>query len=186
MSDGSLRMKYVALLRGINVGGKNIIRMPALRVCLEGCGFERVATYIQSGNVIFESGERDAGKLTKRIENALSTTFDYESRVVLRSHAQLKTVVADVPRDWKSRTDLRCYIAFLREPVTVRQALREVDVEPEVDFVTAGQGVLYMSTLSSGITRSGLTKVIAKKIYKDITIRNYSTCQKVLALMERS
>ena len=86
-------MKYVALLRGINVGGRNIIRMAALKVCLEQHGFRNVATFIQSGNVIFESDERNAGKLTTQIEGALSKMFDYDSRVVLRSHAQLKAVV---------------------------------------------------------------------------------------------
>jgi uncharacterized protein (DUF1697 family) len=178
-------MKYVALLRGINVGGRNIIKMAALKVCLEQHGFRNVATLIQSGNVIFESDERNAGKLTTQIEGALSKMFDYDSRVVLRSHAQLKTVVAGVPTKWKTRTDLRCNIAFLREPVTARHALAQVDVEPQVDSVQEGKGVLYLSTLMSGLKRSRFTKVIGKSIYRHMTIRNYNTCQKLLALMER-
>jgi len=178
-------MKYVALLRGINVGGRNIIKMAALKVCLEQHGLRNVATFIQSGNVVFESDERNAGKLTTQIEGALSKTFEYDSRVVLRSHAQLKAVVAGVPTEWKTRTDLRCNIAFLREPATARHALAQVDVEPQVDSVQDGKGVLYLSTLMSGLKRSRLTKVIGKSIYRHMTIRNYNTSQKLLALMER-
>jgi uncharacterized protein (DUF1697 family) len=178
-------MKYVALLRGINVGGRNIIKMAALKDCLERNGFRNVATFIQSGNVIFESGERNAGKLTTRIEGVLSKMFDYDSRIVLRSHAQLKAVVAGVPTEWKTRTDLRCNVAFLREPVTAMHALAQVDAEPQVDSVTEGKGVLYLSTLLSGLKRSRFTKVIGKSVYRHMTIRNYNTCQKLLALMER-
>ena len=146
-------MKYVALLRGINVGGRNIIKMAALKVCLEQQGFRNVATFIQSGNVIFESDERNAGKLTMQLEGALSKMFDYDSRVVLRSRAQLKAVVLGAPTKWKTQSDLRCNIAFLREPVTARHALGEVDVNPQVDSVQQGKGVLYLSTLVSGIKK---------------------------------
>ena len=177
-------MKYVALLRGINVGGRNIIRMGALKVCFERQGLRSVATFIQSGNVIFESDERNAEKLTTQIEGALSKMFDYDARVVLRSHAQLKAVVAGVPKAWKTRTDLRCNIAFLRGPVTARHALAQVDVEPQVDAVQGGKGVLYLSTLMSGLKKSRFPKVIGKSIYRHMTIRNYNTCRRLLALME--
>ena len=177
-------MKYVALLRGINVGGRNIIKMAALKVCLEQYGFVNVMTFIQSGNVIFESDERNAAKLTTQVEGVLSKTFDYDSRVVLRSRTQLRTVVAGVPTAWKTRTDLRCNIAFLREPVTARYALAQMDVEPKVDSVQGGKGVLYLSTLMSGLKKSRFPKVVGKSIYRHMTIRNYNTCRRLLALME--
>jgi len=178
-------MKYVALLRGINVGGRNIIKMATLKVCLDRHGFRNVTTFIQSGNVIFESDERNVGRLTTQIEGLLSKMFDYDSRVVLRSHAQLKAVVAGAPAAWKTRTDLRCNIAFLRAPVTARHALAQVDVEPHVDSIKEGKGVLYLSTLLSGLKKSRFTKVIGKSVYQHMTIRNYNTCQRLLGLMER-
>jgi uncharacterized protein (DUF1697 family) len=78
---------YVALLRGINVGGSNLIRMAALKACFEAEGFCDVATYIQSGNVLFTSSGANQRTLTGRIEQALSKTFVYQSRVVVRSFA---------------------------------------------------------------------------------------------------
>lgn len=177
-------MKYVALLRGINVGGKNVVTMAALKLCLEQTGVENVETCIQSGNVLFESGERSGAKLTKRIEDAVSRTFGITSRVVVLSHAQLKAVLTDVPTTWKRRTDLRRNIAFLCHPVTASQALKAVDVKPGVDAVKPGNGVLYMSTTLSALRSSRFPKLVGTQMYRDMTIRTYSTCQKILAGLE--
>src|SRR5882757_2018497 len=91
-------VRYVALLRGINVGGNNLIRMPALVACFQEQGFRDVATYLQSGNVVFTAGERGAASLTARLEEALRTTFGYPASVVVRSRKQLQDVVARAPR----------------------------------------------------------------------------------------
>ena len=178
-------MKYVAFLRGINVGGKCIMKMAAVRRCLEDAGFKQVTTYIQSGNVIVDTDERTPSVVTRRIEAALSATFAYKAKVVLRSHAQLKGVVAGAPRSWSQGDHLRRYVAFLRPPVTAKQAVREVPVKDGVDTISAGTGVIYMSTLLTALNKSALTKLVSKPIYQDMTIRNHSTCVKILALMDR-
>jgi uncharacterized protein (DUF1697 family) len=177
-------MRYVALLRGINVGGNSIIKMVDLKSAVEKSGFKNVKTFIQSGNVIFESDEKNPSDITDRLEDTLLKTFQINSQVILRSHAQLKKVVAEVPSDWGKRNDLRRYIAFIREPTTARDVMGEVELKEGVDFVKPGEGVIYLSTLLSGLTRSRFTKLISKKVYRDITIRNYTTVQKLLALME--
>lgn len=177
-------MKYLALLRGINVGGKNLLKMADLKVCLERNGFKAVSTYIQSGNIIFESDLTDRAKLATAMRKAVTAEFGYDSPILLRSHDQLKAVVARAPRGWNSRAGLRRYVAFLREPLTAKHAISELDPKDGVDFVKAGEGVLYLSTLLSRLKQSGFTKVVGKAIYQDMTIRNYSTCQKILALMQ--
>lgn len=96
--------RYVALLRGINVGGKNVIRMPALKACVEARGLRDVATYIQSGNVMFSAARPDERRLTRMLEDALSKTFAYRSRVVLRSSAQMKAIVDGAPKGFGDRT----------------------------------------------------------------------------------
>ena len=179
-------MKYVAFLRGINVGGNNIIKMTALKSCMEQQGFENVTTFIASGNVLFECDEKDVGKLTRQIEATLSKTFGYDSRIMLRSQAQLRSVLENAPIEWRKRTDLRCNIAFLREPVTASQVLPHVSVAPGIDSLKPGKGVLYMSTVLSGLKKSKFTKVIGTAIYKDLTVRTFNTCQKIYSLMERA
>jgi len=177
-------MKYAALLRGINVGGNSMVKMSELKECFEKNGFENVATYINSGNVIFDSEKTDPKSLTKEIEEILSKRFGFDLRIVLRNHSQIQKVIESVPGDWNTRTDLRYYIAFIKEPVTVDVAFAEVEPREGVDFIEKGPGVIYMATLWIDAAKSGITKLIGKKIYKEMTIRNYNTTKKILSLME--
>ncbi len=94
--------RYVALLRGINVGGKNIIKMADLRTCLEDAGLHEVSTFIQSGNVLFESKAKRAA-VAARIEAALSSTFGYSGSIVLRSRRQMLSVIERAPRGFGER-----------------------------------------------------------------------------------
>ena len=90
-------VQYVALLRGINVGGKNLIRMPDLRAAFEAMGFTDVVTYIQSGNVLFRAPRQKRDELAAGIESALSRRFGIELKVVALTKAQLKGVVEGAP-----------------------------------------------------------------------------------------
>jgi uncharacterized protein (DUF1697 family) len=177
-------MKYCAFLRGINVGGKNIIKMTDLKNAFEKCGFLNVRTFIQSGNVIFESGEKNPGDILTRLEGCLLTHFSYNSTIIIKNYEQLKKIIAEVPADWDKRSDLRCYIAFIREQTSTQDILGGIKVKQGVDFLEAGEGVLYMATLLSGLTKSGFTKLVSLPSYKDISIRNYNTTRKILELMK--
>jgi uncharacterized protein (DUF1697 family) len=178
-------MIYIALLRGINVGGKGIIKMSTLKDCFEQAGMTNVATYIQSGNVTFETGKRPVSSVTTRVERAIAQAFGQPLSVVVQSAAQFERVVADVPFSWPRDTHLRRYIAFLRAPVTAAKALKAVDARESVDIVTPGRRVLYMSTRLDALAGSRLTKLVGTPIYQNMTIRNYSTSVKVLALIRQ-
>lgn len=175
-------MKYVALLRGINVGGNNIIKMAALKECFEKNGYKKVLTFIQSGNVIFES-ENNQEKIVTDLEKVLSITFNYKSRIVLFNLLQMEKVSKSIPKDWINRDDLRQYIAFLKPPLTAKEALNGVEAKEGVDFITAGPGVLYMATLLSSLTKSSINKLIGKKIYQEMTIRNLNTTVRLIEIM---
>ena len=177
--------RYVALLRGINVGGKNLIRMPALTAAFEAAGFEDVSTYIQSGNVLFSSPSRSAKRLTEEIEAMLAASFDYLPTVVVRSERQLRDVVAKAPRGFGSEPDAYLYdVIFLKEPLTTAKALREVRTNPAVDTSAAGPGVLYFSRLITKATASRLNSIVASPIYASVTIRNWNTTMKLLGLLD--
>jgi uncharacterized protein (DUF1697 family) len=175
---------YVALLRGINVGGKNLIKMPALKACFEENGFEDVATYIQSGNVLFASSETKTAALTDRIEAMLAESFDYIPTVVVRSRKQMRAIVDGAPKGFGSRpADYRYDVIFLKEPLTASKGLKEVPTNPAVDTANAGTGVLYFSRLTAKATASRLGKIISSPIYPSVTIRNWNTTTKLLSLM---
>ncbi|MDD5127090.1 MAG: DUF1697 domain-containing protein [Dehalococcoidales bacterium] len=177
-------MRYVALLRGINVGGKNIIKMADLREAVEKCGFTKVSTYIQSGNIIFESNEKTTSEIIAKLEASFLKHFAYNSRIIVKNHEQLKEIAAEVPTDWEKYSDLQCYVAFLGGTVSAQHISREIELKDGIDYIKAGNGVLYMSTLLSGLTKSKFTKLITIKAYNEITIRNYNTTCKLLSLLD--
>lgn len=179
--------RYLALLRGINVGGNNIIKMAALKACFEGMGFADVATYIQSGNVVFSTQIADQKLLVRTIEHSLSKQFKYKSRVVLLSFDMLRRVVAESPRGFGDNPDTYRYdVLFLKEPLTPQQAMSAVEVRDGVDKVSIGKHALYSSRLISRATQSRLSKILQKPEYQYMTIRNWNTTTKLLALTEGS
>ena len=175
---------YVALLRGINVGGKNIIRMADLRSAFEAEGFRDVVTYIQSGNVIFRAPGSTPGALTIRIEEMLASAFDYQARVALRSREVMEAVVREAPEGFGSQPDRYRYdTLFLRPPLTASAAMKEVRVRSGVDEAWAGDGVLYFSRLISQASRSYLSRLVSMPVYQEMTIRNWNTTTRLLELM---
>jgi uncharacterized protein (DUF1697 family) len=176
---------YVALLRGINVGGKNLIRMPALKACFEANGFEDVATYIQSGNVLFGSSETRASELANRIEEVLGQEFGYAATVVVRNRTQMRAIVEGPPKRFGAEpAKYRYDVIFLKEPLTAKTAMKSVPTKPGVDEARAGTGVLYFSRLTSKATQSRLSRIVSSPIYPSVTIRNWNTTTKLLGMME--
>ncbi len=176
---------YVALLRGVNVGGKNPIKMPALKAAFEEDGFEDVATYIQSGNVLFTASGIRAADLTRRIEAMLAKAFDYVPTVVVRNRTQIRSIVDSAPKGFgSSPTKYRYDVIFLKEPLTAKVAMKSVPTNPAVDEAHAGTGVLYFSRLSAKATASRLNKIVSSPIYQSLTIRNWNTTTKLLSLMD--
>ena len=180
-----LMARYVALLRGINVGGKNPIGMPALKACFEEHGFEDVATYIQSGNVLFSARRASMSTFTSRIERMLSADFDYDARVVIRDRAQMRTTVERAPAGFGTDPDrFRYDVLFLKPPLTASAAMKSVRVRDGVDAAAAGRGVLYFSRLTSRASQSYLSKIVTMPVYQDMTIRNWNTTTTLLRLMD--
>jgi uncharacterized protein (DUF1697 family) len=178
-------LHYVALLRGINVGGSNIIRMPDLKTCFEELGLKTVSTYIQSGNVLFSAVEPDGNKLERLIEKALSERFSYKSNVILISHQELKKTVTEAPEKFGNNPDqFRYDVLFLKKPLTAGQAMKSINIRDGVDNAWIGEGVIYFSRLISKAGQSYLNKIITLPVYKQMTIRNWNTTTKLFVLSE--
>lgn len=177
--------QYVALLRGINVGGNNIIKMAHLKACFEQIGFDEVTTYIQSGNVLFSTPETDKASLINTIEKALSDRFGYKSRIVVITHEHLKRIVEEAPPGFGQQKDTYRYdVIFLKEPLTAAEAMKSVTPRAGVDAAHQGQGVLYFSRLTSKATQSYLSKIIGLPVYQHMTIRNWNTTTALLARLD--
>lgn len=178
--------QYLALLRGINVGGSNIIRMADLKTSFEELGFADVLTYIQSGNVLFKSEVKNSAALAEQIEQHLSERFRQTSRVVLVQHKKLKTVVEDAPAGFGAdAANYRYDVIFLKEPLSAKEAMKSVPLKQGVDQAYEGKGVLYFSRLIARASQSHLSRIVSLSVYKNMTIRNWNTTTKLLSLMDR-
>ena len=177
--------RYVALLRGINVGGKNAVPMPALKAAFEGAGFEDVSTYIQSGNVLFGAPVSNQADLTRRLEGLIRKAFaHYDASVVLRSRSQMRAIVEKRPKGFGDEPATYRYdVMFLKASLPAKKVLSLAQPREGVDRIWAGTGVVYFSRLTSRATSSRLNKLISLPIYKDMTIRNWNTTAKLAELL---
>jgi uncharacterized protein (DUF1697 family) len=173
---------FVALLRGINVGGKALIKMPELRSLLAAMGLEDVSTYVQSGNVVFKSSDGDERALAAAIEERIAETFGLDTTVLVRSPAELEEVAESNPfRD--RETDLtRLHVVFLSDrPAT--DAVSELDPNrsPPDEFSVQGREI-YLH-LPNGAGRSKLTiDYFEKRLGVRATARNWKTLTKLIEL----
>lgn len=179
-------MRYICLLRGINVGGNNLIKMAELKEWFESWGFSAVKTYIQSGNVVFSSTETDSKKIEAQIETALHAKLKNPIYVVVIPQTIYQTIITETPSGFgQSPAVYRSDVIFLKQPLTPHIALKDIETNPEVDTVFAGQHALYFERLISKATASRLNKIIGKPVYKLMTIRNWNTTRKLAQLLEQ-
>ena len=176
--------RYLVLLRGINVGGRNKVPMAALRDLLESHGHTKVSTYIASGNVILSSDQSAAG-IKRELEEALPKTFKLDSEliaVLVLTLAQLRAIVRDRPKGFGDKPDTYHSDAVFLMGTDAATAMKVFDPRPGVDEVWPGKGVIYSQRLSAQRTKSRLGKIVGTPAYKSMTIRSWQT---TLALLER-
>jgi uncharacterized protein (DUF1697 family) len=175
--------RYVALLRGINVGGKNPVPMVALREAIEEGGFDDVRTYIQSGNVLF-STDRPARELEDAVEAILEKRFKIPILVVVRSERQMRAVLAKAPKGFGDPATHHSDAIFLKAPLTSAKAMEVVHQREGVDQAWEGTGVLYFQRLSAKRTQSKMSKIVGTPTYKQMTIRSWQTTKKLVELLD--
>jgi uncharacterized protein (DUF1697 family) len=175
-------MKQTALLRGINVGGKNKIAMADLRVCFEGLGYEDVSTYVNSGNVIFSAtGARE--NITSDIERAIEKRFDLSIPVVIRSAADIKKVLSVVDPAWKNDKTEKTDVMFLWEAYDNSKTLDLLGINPAVDNVQYVPGAIVWHLDRADYNQSAMHNLIGTKLYKHMTVRNINTVRKLAEMM---
>jgi len=176
---------HIALLRGINVGGKNIIKMETLKQFFIDMEFSDVKTYIQSGNVIFKAQDADKLKLIETIENQLLKTFSLEIKTAIFTAGELKEIVENAPENFGSEPEKYRYdVWFLLPAVTADEIVSNVRLREGVDLLWTGKNAIYTSRLTSEMGRSYFSKVIQIPVYKSITIRNWNTTKKLLEMVK--
>ncbi len=176
-------MTYVALLRGINVGGKNKVEMSRLKSTFEGVGLTDVRTFINSGNVMFTNRRRKPASLKPLIERAIADEFGFPVEVVLRDLDQMVSVVEATPASWTDDSTMRCYVMFLWEKVDDPSVLDRLTIKKDLDDMKYLPGVIIWRVDRDVLTRSGMMKLTSDALYKSMTIRSINTVRKLVELM---
>jgi uncharacterized protein (DUF1697 family) len=177
-------MTYVALLRGINVGGSNKVNMKELKVAFEEAGMAAVRTYINSGNVVFQTNLRSQARLGKALEEAIAERFGLAIRVALRDVNTMRKLVGSMPAEWRDDQTMRCYVMFLLPEADNPSVVRQLTFKPDIEDVFYVSGAVVWRVDRKNLTKSGMMKLTASPLYKQMTIRNCNTVRKLLQLME--
>jgi len=176
-------MQYVALLRGINVGGKNKVVMQELKACFEKLGFEQVLTYINSGNIIFSTNEPEAG-LVAKIETCIKANLGLDIPVVVRSQKQIADVVHALPEAWVNNSEVRTDVLFLWPEADYPEVVQGIKTNPDLDELKYVPGALIWHVNDRAqITKSKMRGFIGSRVYKLMTARNANTTRKLAELM---
>ncbi len=170
---------YVALLRGINVGGNNKVDMKKLKISFEKIGLKNVVTYINSGNIIFDSHLKSVKSITNKIEGVIEKDFKLSIRVVLRSDAEIRALIKKIPKNWKNDSEYKTDVWFLWDEYRSKDTLGLLKINKTVDKVSYYDGVIVWRVKKKDFSKSKMNEVIKTKIYKHITVRNINTVRKI-------
>ena len=172
-------MTYIAFLRGVNVGGKGIVSMAAIKEALVALGLSDVRTYINSGNVIFSTRASDAQQLTARIEKALEQHTGMAINVLVIDHKTLKKMVDAIPRSWVDDKTMRTYVLLLWKELDDPGILDRLRIKPGVDELRYTPGAVVWRVDRENVGRSRMNRLVGTPLYKKITIRSANTMRKL-------
>lgn len=179
-------MKYISLLKGINVGGKRKVKMDDLKIIYNDLGFTEVKTYIQSGNVIFDSNETNIILLEEKIENKIYDKYLFQVPVIIKIKEQFEEILRKTPKEFIEKTEeySKISITFLKEKVekTRIELIKPYLKEEEVMFNSKSEIFMYCP---NGFHKSKITStLIEKKLKVESTARNLKTVLKLLEMLK--
>ena len=176
-------MRYVALLRGINVGGKNKVPMRRLSEVFEDRGHAEVCTYINSGNVIFDAPRTKVAHLADDLEAAIAKEFGFATRVLVLRGSAVRKIAAALPDDWVNDDQSTCNVLYLLPERASPKALEAFDLNPEHEDARYSTGAILSRVDRSYVSRSALHKLMGSDLYAHMTIRNCNTARKLAAMV---
>ncbi len=176
---------YIALLRGINISGKNKVSMPLLKTAFEDFGFLDVSTYINSGNVLFSSGIGDRNEILNRCKVIIEERFLLSVPVAIISLKELTEALDHAPEWWdkSSHKEMIHQAIFPVPPVTVEEVYKAVgEAKPDYEQVGYYQNVIFWSAPRATLSKTRWYKIASSSVNSKVTIRNASTTKKLIVL----
>jgi uncharacterized protein (DUF1697 family) len=175
-------VRYLALLRGINVGGRNKVEMSRLKTVFESSGCTAVRTYINSGNVVFEH-RRSRARLPTALEGAFDAEFGFRAGMILRDAGEVEALASGIPASWNEDATMRCYVMFLWGHVDDPAVLDSLIIKDGIDDVLYVPGAVVWRVDRATLTRSGMMRLPGTDVYQQMTIRNVNTVRRLASMM---
>jgi uncharacterized protein (DUF1697 family) len=172
---------YISLFRGINIGGHHLIPMKGLVGLLEGLGCTKVMTYIQSGNVVFQSGEGNRDTLVREISDSIAENFGFRPVVLLLTAADLQDAIAHNPYDTHEGKALHLF--FMATPPQAPDLERLDSLKTASEAFTLIGRIFYLYT-PDGVGRSKLAARVEHCLGVPATARNWNTLGKIVAMLD--
>ena len=176
-------MKYLALLRGINVGGKSKVSMARLAELFEDAGHGDVRTYINSGNVLFTAPRGAAVALAEELERRIAKQLDLDVRVLVLAASTVGKIAADLPDDWVNDKSMKSDVIFLWPEHASPKVVNRFTIDPEHEDIRYSHGAILWRVDRSYVTRSAMMKLVATDLYKGMTVRNCNTLRKLDSML---
>jgi uncharacterized protein (DUF1697 family) len=175
---------FISMLRGVNVGGHNKIKMDALRDLYSSNGLRDPKTYLQSGNVVFRTNKADETAIAKRIQDGIENTFGFRPEAMLRSASEMRSVIAANPfANRKNMEPNKLIVSFLsRTPASeIREKINSIKADPEEIRLHGRELYIYFP---DGMGRSKLVPVLDRILKTCATARNWNSVTKMLEIAE--
>lgn len=169
-------MRYVALLRGINVGGNKKVEMKRLKILFESFGFSNVSTYINSGNVIFES-DKERNVIKEEIGRNLKKEFGFDIPVLIKTKQEIKKIADAIPKTWQNNSEQKTDVAFLFKEIDSKEIINILPIKKEFIIIKYVIGAIFWNIKRENVNKSRLTKIVSHKIYQSMTVRNINTAR---------
>jgi uncharacterized protein (DUF1697 family) len=174
-------MKFIALLRGINAGNARRIDMHSLKLLFEKTGYKNVETYLNSGNVIFETAKQPAA-VRRDIEAGIKQQFGFAVPTLIKSRQELRAIAGAIPAEWQNNSTWKSEVAYLFAEIDSEKILDELPVNPEFLDIRYTPGAVFWKVARQDYNQSRLNKIIGHKYYQLMTVRNVNTARNLAGL----
>lgn len=177
---------YICLMRGINVGGNNMVDMKTLKAVFEAQGFGNVQTYINSGNVLFQSEPCSTSELADICRNAIKESLNLEIGLMIMTAEDLSNAMENAPDWWGSDPNSKHDAIFAMPPTTSEEIVQGMgEIKPEYEKVAYAGPIIFWSAALATYSRTRWSKLVQTKYYRSTTIRNINTTWKLLELSQK-
>lgn len=179
--------RFVVLLRGVNVGGKNRVPKAEFQAVLESLGFRDVVVYINSGNAVFSS---DTPPDAAAVQTALEKHFGFPVPTLITPGEKFARIAAAIPPDWTNdppkpdKSSQKSDVLFLFDEVNSPDILEKIGYKPEVETMLYVDGAVLTNITRANQSRGSLLKLMGTGLYRQITIRNITTTSKLAELVK--